>query len=93
MAEDVHDKAGPPRRAFFLAGCLAIGAASVGFVLSTFRFLVPNVLYEPSRRVTVGSPDEYPAGTITFPPPFSAQSAMASSKLLVLVNCPLPMAP
>jgi cytochrome b6-f complex iron-sulfur subunit len=57
-----------PRRTFFLTGCAAIAVASVGFLASTFRFLVPNVLYEPSRRVTVGSPDQYPPGSTTFLP-------------------------
>ena len=38
---------GVPRRSF-LVGCVSLGAALVGFIAGTFRFLVPNVLY--SRR-------------------------------------------
>ncbi len=68
MAEGAQDEQEPPRRHFFVTGCIAIAVASVGFVASTFRFLVPNVLYEPSRRVTVGSPDQYPPGLVTFLP-------------------------
>jgi nitrite reductase/ring-hydroxylating ferredoxin subunit len=68
MADKEHDDGEPTRREFFVTGCVAIAAASVGFAASTFRFLVPNVLYEPSRRVTIGSPDDYPAGSITFLP-------------------------
>lgn len=68
MADGTQDNGRPPRRQFFVTGCVAIAAASVGFLASTFRFLVPNVLYEPSRRVTVGSPDQYPQGSITFLP-------------------------
>ncbi len=30
------------------------------------RFLVPNVLYEPSRRFDVGPPSDFPSGSATF---------------------------
>jgi nitrite reductase/ring-hydroxylating ferredoxin subunit len=66
--EHRRDDKAPPRREFFVTGCVAIAVASVGFLASTFRFLVPNVLYEPSRRATVGSPDDYPQGSVTFLP-------------------------
>ena len=56
------------RRSIFAVGCMAIGAATAGFVGATFRFLVPNVLYEPSRRFDIGSPQEFPAGSVTFLP-------------------------
>lgn len=68
MAEGTHDEKHPPRREFFVAGCVAIGVASVGFLASTFRFLVPNVLYEPSRRATIGKPEDFPPGSVTFLP-------------------------
>jgi cytochrome b6-f complex iron-sulfur subunit len=57
-----------PRREFFFTGCFALVTATVGFMASTFRYLVPNVLYEPSRRFTIGLPDEFPQGTATFLP-------------------------
>ena len=37
------------RRRIFAVGCFGIGAATAGFLAATFRFLVPNVLYEPPR--------------------------------------------
>jgi cytochrome b6-f complex iron-sulfur subunit len=54
------------RRGFFWVGCASIAAASVGFLVSTFRFLVPNVLYEPPSRFSVGPPAEFPPQTATF---------------------------
>jgi nitrite reductase/ring-hydroxylating ferredoxin subunit len=62
---------GPPdieRRTVFLLGCVGMGAASLGFVAATVRFLVPNVLYEPSRRFTIGDPSDFPPGSATFLP-------------------------
>jgi len=56
----------PSRREFFLAGCAAIGAATVGFGVSTLRYLVPTVLYEPPARFTVGAPGDFPPGSVTF---------------------------
>jgi cytochrome b6-f complex iron-sulfur subunit len=58
----------PVRRSLFLAGCASIGAATIGFVLATFRFLVPNVLYEPSRRFDIGPPSTFPPDSVTFLP-------------------------
>ena len=58
----------PVRRGLFVAGCLGIGAATAGFVVATFRFLVPNVLYEPSRRFDIGLPADFPPGSATFLP-------------------------
>jgi cytochrome b6-f complex iron-sulfur subunit len=52
----------------FSVGCLSIGAATAGFLLATFRFLVPNVLYEPSRRFDIGPPSDFPPGSVTFLP-------------------------
>src|SRR6266487_300367 len=63
MSATRQDAASPPhdpeRRAFFLAGAVALLTATAGFVASTLRYLVPNVLYEPSRRVTVGRPEDF----------------------------------
>ena len=63
MTEDRIDL---QRRRVFAVGCFGIGAATAGFLAATFRFLVPNVLYEPSRRFDIGSPAEFPAGSVTF---------------------------
>jgi len=56
------------RRSMFAIGCLAIGAATAGFLAATVRFFVPNVLYEPSRRFDIGSPSDFPTGGVTFLP-------------------------
>lgn len=54
------------RRGFFWIGWGSIAAASVGFLASTVRFLVPNVLYEPPSRFQIGPPTQFPPGTATF---------------------------
>ena len=59
---------GESRRGFiwltlgWLASLFAFGAS--GF--ATLRSLVPNVLYEPSRRFKAGRPGDYPDDTATF---------------------------
>jgi cytochrome b6-f complex iron-sulfur subunit len=56
------------RRGFFgltlgwLAAIFAAGASAVGSV----RFLVPNVLFEPSLLFKAGKPEDYPDGSVTF---------------------------
>ena len=55
------------RRAFIL-GCVSLGAATAGFLAATFRYLVPNVLYEPSRRFDAGPPSRFPPDSVTFLP-------------------------
>jgi cytochrome b6-f complex iron-sulfur subunit len=66
MSEKDEDPKEGSRREFFLIGCSAVGLASAGFVVSTFRYLVPTVLYEPPARFTVGDPDQFPPGSVTF---------------------------
>ena len=56
------------RRSLFAVGCLSIGAAMAGFLAATLRFLVPNVLYEPSRRFDIGPPSSFSPGSVTFLP-------------------------
>lgn len=65
MTEDRIDLG---RRRVFAVGCFGIGAATAGFLAATFRFLVPNVLYEPSRRFDVGPPVDFPPDSATFLP-------------------------
>jgi cytochrome b6-f complex iron-sulfur subunit len=56
------------RRDFFeltfgwLAGIFAVCASTV----ATVRFLVPNVLFEPSVLFKAGKPVDYPDGSVTF---------------------------
>ena len=54
------------RRELFLMGVTTVAAAAAGFVASTLRYLVPNVLYEPPSRFRIGSPQDYPPGSTTF---------------------------
>jgi cytochrome b6-f complex iron-sulfur subunit len=56
------------RRRLFALGCAGLGAATAGFLLATFRYLVPNVVYEPSRRVDIGPPSAYAPGAATLLP-------------------------
>jgi cytochrome b6-f complex iron-sulfur subunit len=56
------------RRSMFAVGCAGLCAATAGFLAATLRFLVPNVLYEPSRRFDIGAPSDYPPGSVTFLP-------------------------
>jgi cytochrome b6-f complex iron-sulfur subunit len=59
---------GVSRRGFFqltlgwLAAIFAASASAVGAV----RFLVPNVLFEPSLLFKAGKPEDYPDGSVTF---------------------------
>lgn len=56
------------RRSFvrLTLGWLASAFAVVASTAGTVRFLVPNVLFEPSQRFKVGKPDDYPDGSVTF---------------------------
>ena len=56
------------RRSLFALGCASIGATTAGFLLATFRYLVPNVVYEPSRRFDIGPPSAYAPGSATLLP-------------------------
>jgi cytochrome b6-f complex iron-sulfur subunit len=66
VTEKTMQDAAPTRREFFLVGSAAVGLATAGFVVSTFRYLVPTVLYEPPSRFTVGDPVDFPQGSVTF---------------------------
>ena len=46
----------------WLAGAFAIAASTADAV----RFLVPNVLFEPSQRFKAGKPDDFTDGSVTF---------------------------
>ena len=55
------------RRSFLGKLTLWIGGLGlVGSVLAAVRALVPNVLYEPSKKVKVGSPEFIPDGVTFF---------------------------
>ena len=50
---------------------LALGWAAATFAASAsaagaLRFLIPNVLFEPSQKFKIGKPDDYADGSVTF---------------------------
>ncbi len=57
-----------PRRGFLqlTLGWLAGGFAAGASALAAVRFLVPNVLFEPSLVFKAGRPQDYPDGSVTF---------------------------
>ena len=46
----------------------ALGIAAVGSAVVTYRYLSPNVLFEPPTKFRAGSPDLYPVDTVTYLP-------------------------
>jgi cytochrome b6-f complex iron-sulfur subunit len=60
-------KGAPTRREFLneiAAG--ALGIAGLGSMAVTYRYLSPNVLFEPPTTFLAGSPDLYPQNSVTF---------------------------
>lgn len=54
------------RRTFLaLLGSGALSVATLGTGAVTLRFLSPNVLYEEESRFRVGTPAEFPVGSVT----------------------------
>jgi cytochrome b6-f complex iron-sulfur subunit len=47
-------------------GAGALGIAGLGTVVITFRYLSPNVLFEPSPTFRAGNPDLYPVDSVTY---------------------------
>jgi cytochrome b6-f complex iron-sulfur subunit len=45
---------------------VALGIAAVGSAVVTYRYLSPNVLFEPPTKFRAGSPDLYPLNSVTF---------------------------
>jgi len=46
----------------------ALGIAAVGSAVVTYRYLSPNVLFEPPTKFRAGTPDLYPVDTVTYLP-------------------------
>jgi len=44
----------------------ALGIAGLGSMVVTYRFLSPNVLFEPPTTFRAGSPDLYPLNSVTY---------------------------
>jgi cytochrome b6-f complex iron-sulfur subunit len=56
----------PDRRAFFVKlGLGSLSIAAAGVATFSYRFLSPNVLYEPSPLVNAGKPDNYAVDSVT----------------------------
>ena len=54
------------RRDFFsLAGWAGVLAALGASLLGFARFMFPRVLFEPTPTFRAGTPDEYPAGSVS----------------------------
>lgn len=71
MSEDHNKDSGNPdgtaldRRQFVKVGATSLGVAGLGACVFGFRYLSPNVLYEPSPIVSVGRPERYTIGSVT----------------------------
>ncbi|MBI4519057.1 MAG: ubiquinol-cytochrome c reductase iron-sulfur subunit [Deltaproteobacteria bacterium] len=61
----MNTKAGVERRGFIalVVGWCALAVAFGSSAVASVRFLIPNVLYEPSRRFRLGRPEEFPEGS------------------------------
>jgi cytochrome b6-f complex iron-sulfur subunit len=44
----------------------ALGIAAAGAAVVTYRYLSPNVLFEPPTKFRAGNPDLYPINTVTY---------------------------
>jgi cytochrome b6-f complex iron-sulfur subunit len=53
------------RRRFVKTGSTSLAIAGVGACVFGFRYLSPNVLYEPSPVVSAGTPEHYRADSVT----------------------------
>lgn len=53
------------RRNFLLVGWGAVAAFLAGSTAASIRFMIPNVLYEPSRKFNAGSAKDFPMGVST----------------------------
>lgn len=59
---------GQKSRREFLAwiGQFSFFTGFAGIFVSTWRFMLPNVLYEPPTTFTIGKPDDFPPNSVTF---------------------------
>ena len=58
---------GVSRRDFFNeVAFAALGIAGLGAAVVTYRYLSPNVLFEPSTTFRAGNPDLYPVNSVTY---------------------------
>lgn len=66
-SEKPQQPAEPSRRDFFNEVALgALAIAGLGAVVVTYRYLSPNVLFEPPTTFRAGNPDLYPVNSVTY---------------------------
>ena len=63
------ERAEMDRRQFVKAGTTSLAIAGVGACGFGYRYLSPNVLYEPSPVISVGKPEHYRTGSVTLDAP------------------------
>src|ERR1017187_4241876 len=63
-----YDRASLDRRQFVKVGTTSLGVAGLGACVFGFRYLSPNVLYEPPPIVSGGRPERYPVGSCPLQP-------------------------
>lgn len=60
-------ESGMTRRDFFNEAAMgALGIAGLGAAVVTYRYLSPNVLFEPSTTFRAGSPDLFPLNSVSY---------------------------
>lgn len=79
-----YDLASLDRRQFVKVGATSLGVAGLGACVFGFRYLSPNVLYEPSPIVSVGRPERYPVDSVTLDPRFGIFVARAQKGFYAL---------
>jgi cytochrome b6-f complex iron-sulfur subunit len=60
-----EENGGMNRRRFVRTGTTSLAIAGAGACVFGFRYLSPNVLYEPSPVINVGKPEHYRVGSVT----------------------------
>ena len=66
-SDSIETGSEPTRRKFLeMLGNISFFAAFGGIFISTMRFMLPNVLYEPPTSFTIGTPDDFPPDSATF---------------------------
>ena len=85
MAEEFKKQPGkddletPDRRRFVKIGATSLAVAGLGACVFGFRYVAPNVLYEPSPVVSVGRPEHYAVGSVTLDPAASSRFGFRNS--------------
>lgn len=68
LREDLNEDEAARRRFLFALGGGALAVAGVGTLITSVRFMEPNLLFEPATRVTLGRPEDIPVGEVVVMP-------------------------